>query len=476
MTHNGDDRYLRQTHAFPPERRESSAVAVCGAWSDAAAGMAVLAGAAAMGVPVVGSDFVGPPPGGHWLTGPYPQMVAKINAAVHYEYLDREAPAMDLPYLIEARPNAWVAVLLNHPPRARDVLAALAEADVAAGVLLVLTAPGGLVVGRYPDPAAAIECVQSVAPDPIPAGPAELAVAAGGIVLNEVMLAGEAGDDLMMPRTVGFYSLHRPRRVTGGTGPIGELVSEVAAAPDGARAAFSGRKFTMVGAGALGNWTAIPLAMEAPAALVVHDGDPEVAYHNVNRQILLVDGVGLHRAKADVLVDQLRLLDPYGSYEAIAQFVKAPGDLTGLEDTDALLCLPDNDDARIVCDEARLRSGVLFATAATSATGGQAVVRCRWQGCLRCLGVGRAAGEADEAPQSCSLVQNDAVVSSNMVAAGLMLSELREALACRPPANVRFVGDGAGGNRLVRMISGTRCPHTTWTRPVGNVTHEGFKR
>ena len=465
MTHNGDDRYLRQAHAFPPEMREASVLAVCGAASNPAVGMAVLAGAAAMGVPTVGADHVGPAPGGHWLTGPFPQLVARINPAVNYEYLDPEAVAMDLPYLIEGRPNAWLVVVVNDPPHAREVLTDLAEANGAVRVLLVLTGAGGLAVARYPDPAAATECVRSLPADPVPAGPTELAVAAGGIVLNEVMLAGGGGDDLMMPRTVGFYSLHRPRRVTGGTEPLRDLSREVAAAAAGTKATFRGRRFTMVGAGALGNWAAIPLAMEAPAALVVRDGDPKVAYHNVNRQILLVDGAGLRRSKADVLVDQLRILDPHGSYEAIAQFVKTVGDLTRLEDTDALLCLPDNDEARVVCDEARLRSGVLFATAGTSATGAQAIVRCRWQGCLRCLGVGREAGEADDTSQSCSLVENDAVVSSNMVAAGLMLSELREALSGRPVANVRFAGTGPGGNRLVRMISNTRCPHTTWTRP-----------
>jgi hypothetical protein len=130
------------------------------------------------------------------------------------------------------------------------------------------------------------------------------------------------------------------------------------------------------------------------------------------------------------------------------------------------VCVPDNDEARLVCDEARRRADVLFATAGSSAVGGQAIVRSRRQGCLRCLGLGESSAGALDGSQSCSLVQNDAVVSSNMVAVGLMISELREALAGRSPTNLRFAGDSSRGNRLVRMISGSRCPHIAVTSPL----------
>ena len=46
-----------------------------------------------------------------------------------------------------------------------------------------------------------------------------------------------------------------------------------------------------------------------------------------------------------------------------------------------------------------------------------------------------------------------------MIAAGLMVSELRQALGGRPPANVRFLGEGAQGNRLSRMVSSPVCEH-----------------
>jgi molybdopterin/thiamine biosynthesis adenylyltransferase len=193
-----------------------------------------------------------------------------------------------------------------------------------------------------------------------------------------------------------------------------------------------------------------------------------VALHNINRQILLAGGVGKKRSKVDVLGEELTALDPAARIRAITEFVTEPGDLAGLHDSDALLCVPDNDDARLVCDDARRQADVLLATAGSSAVGGQSIVRRPGQGCLRCLGLnGDAAGGADEG-QSCQLVESDAVVSSNMVAAGLAISELREALAGREAVNLRFAGDSTRGNRLVRMIAGTSCPHVIQKRALAS--------
>jgi len=47
-----------------------------------------------------------------------------------------------------------------------------------------------------------------------------------------------------------------------------------------------------------------------------------------------------------------------------------------------------------------------------------------------------------------------------MVVAGLLVSELREALAGRRSRNLRFFGNGGGsGNRLGRMTSDPECSH-----------------
>jgi hypothetical protein len=159
------------------------------------------------------------------------------------------------------------------------------------------------------------------------------------LILNEVMLGGGSQDGLAASRAIGAYGLRRQRRMMSGNAPLADLLAEVVAGPDGPVASFAGRRFLMVGAGALSNWSLIPLAMEGPEHLAIYDGDPEVAVHNINRQVLLVNGVGQGRPKVEVLVEELRRLDPHGTYDGILRFVKTPDDLAGLESADALVCV-----------------------------------------------------------------------------------------------------------------------------------------
>jgi len=474
MLDDASQRYRRQRNAFPETRRGGSALAVLCAAADPGASMALMAGAAAMGVPAVGADCPdGPVPGGHWLVDDCPAMVAKINPEVRYEYLDPDLPAADAARLARGHPNAWAAVLLNDPAPARAALRALAADEVDLRILLVLSAPGGVLVEAHASPAAALARLDDLPAGRLGAavgpGPIELALLVGGVCLNELMQASRPLDADAGFRRVAFYSLHRPRRVTttAEAGP-GELLRELAVGPGGATASFARRSLVMVGAGALANWAAVPIALEVPARLVVHDGDPEVAEHNINRQVLLVDGVGTGRAKARVLVDELRALAAGGCRcEPVAEFVRGPADLSPTS-ADALICAPDNDAARLTGSDAALAAGVPYATGGTSAVGGQAVVCVPGRACYRCVaGAGvRPSGAGAGAEQSCARVAADAVVASNMAVAGMLVSELRQALSGRAPANVRFAGDSAAGNRLVRMISNPPCPHVRPAQPV----------
>jgi molybdopterin/thiamine biosynthesis adenylyltransferase len=349
-------------------------------------------------------------------------------------------------------------VVLNDVTYAKHILGALARNRVSIPVALVLAAPGGVVVGRYNAPSLALERVGQLRAGVIPAGQPELGIVGAGLVLNELMFGGS--EISSEAETIGAYSLHRQRRIPRAIQSEGDLISEVSSHPVGPISTFKDRSFIMVGGGALGNWAAITLALESPSSLVIYDGDPAVEIHNVNRQILLVRGAGMQRPKAEVLAAELGALDPEGNYEGVVKFIEKIEDLPLLDGAvDALLCLPDNNRTRIICDDARRGADVVFATAASSAVGGQAILSHPGQPCLRCLGISEQSQNIDNRDQSCSLIQSDAVVSSNMVAAGLMLSELREGLAGRPTANVRFVGDARSGNRLVRMISRPKCTH-----------------
>ena len=467
----GEQRYLRQGFAFPQSRRETTLLVDLCAGHAAVASAFLKAGGAAMGVPILASDFHGPTrPSGHWFLGGHDCLAATINPEkVTYEPILPGAPAMALGCLAPGRENAWLVVHLNSPNDARAALEAIAGFGVLGEqlrVLLALAGPAGIVVQRAPNVAAALDLMRTIPDAPIPAGSTELSMLAAGVCLNELVFGGvPAQDDLNVPRVVAFYSLRRPRRVdyTAGT-DLGRLVAEVAS-PAGDRPSFSGRRVKQVGAGALGNWTSIAIALDASVTMEVVDGDPTVEAHNLNRQVLLVNGLG--RPKAPVLRDELAQLDPQGSYTAVVRFAREKRDLGPLEGTDLLLSVPDNNAARVLCADAAHEAALLFGQGGTGATGGQETVHAVGRACFHCVvNSGESSGETPRRSNSCAAVAEDSIVSSNMALAGLLVSELREAVAGRRVQNVRFVGDGAQGNKLGRMITHVACPHAAATRPA----------
>lgn len=469
-----DGRYARQEHAFPQERRVRTSVVLFAGSASSQVDRYVAAGAAAMGVEAIGSDYHHYDGSqGYWFSGDLPTLIERVNPAVRYEFLDPQAPGLDVDALLGGCDNGWAVVSLNDPAAAARILAELrpgasgGRAGTAMGVILTYHSPAGCLVCRFPRAAPALEALRAGL-HAVPAGPApgsaELQILTAGLALNEVMVArpGVGAE----PRLVGFYSLHRPRRVQmDGRAGLGDLLAELATPPDLVLPSFRGRSVAMVGAGALGNWCAMAMAPEGPH-LVIHDGDPEVEASNGNRQILVIPGIGTGRPKAEVLADELRAMDPDGRYESRTAFVEQPAELGSLAGVDAVLCVPDNDEARRVCGDAAWDAGVTAAVGGTSAFGGQAILARPGRACLRCLSGGPVGGQAPPSSggASCSLVENDAVVGSNAVIAGLLVSELRVALGGGRTANVRFVGDGPEGNRLVRTIADPKCDHVAGAR------------
>lgn len=458
----GEERYSRQAAIFRQQHRQQTLLAeVCGADSPGAS-RALKAAAAGMGVSAIASDYQGEfATQAHWFLGPHGQLVDTVNPeGVRYECLLPAAPAVGIRGLLPGRENAWAVVYVNDREAALLALEGL-EALERLRVLLVLAGPGGVAVRREPCPAAALATARSLSwGQPAPEGTAELQLLAAGACLNELVLGGAVeGDDLSQGRTVAFYSLHRPRRVDARfDAPFPDLTAEVGRPQpgDGPRASFSGRHAKLVGAGALGNWVALAMVFDGAVTMEVLDCDPEVAPHNLNRQVLLIHGLG-RGPKAPVLAEELAGLDPQGTYAARVVRVERPEDLGPLDGTDLVIGAPDNDAARQVCADAAQDAGVLFGQGGTGATGGQESVHPPGRPCLRCV-LGRPAGPPATGG-GCIAVANDSIVSSNMVVAGLLVSELREALGGRRTQNIRFVGDGAGGNRLDRMPTDVACAH-----------------
>jgi len=454
------ERYRRQEHSFSHERRAQTFIADLGGERAPLASAFLKAAAAAAGIARVWSDYHGSGGRGrHWLLGNHDALVETVNGDVEYDYLDPGFLGEDLPGAIAGHQNPWVVVHANDPAAGRWALEQLADLPVR--VLLALAAPGGVVVERHPCPASALARLGGPARHRVvPAGSAELAIAAAGVTLNEIMLAGTSvAEEPAEPRTVLFYSLHRRRRIDlPRAATWQDLVGELEETPQ--RASFCGRRIKQVGAGALGNWTSIGVALDGGVAMDVIDGDPQVEPHNLNRQVLLVHGVG--RPKAPVLTRELRALDPPGTYAACARYVERPEDIEPLDGVDAVIMAPDNNAARLVGADAAWHGGVPYAAGGTGVAGGQLVVQQPGRACFRCItGLGdEPAPEAKDAgTSSCALAANESIVASNMVVAGLLVSELREALAGRRTQNLRFFGDGGRGNRLGRMASDPECSH-----------------
>lgn len=448
-----DARLARQCNAWPARLRRSSAVALFSGGHAPALTMSFAGGCAAAGI-AYGSDDHGPVGNGHWVYD-YPEMYRRLNSGhgSGYHYLDALAADTEVEGIVRDYPNTHVIVSINHLRESRHTLPFFLKA---AGTLitLVLTGPGGFLVGRD-ESGTVVEwldlCIAELG-EAIPAGSPELGVAAAGVVLNEVMRGRAAGDRGI----IAFYSLHHSTRVHAGTRSFVDLAAEVAAPVE--RASLSGCRFEMVGAGALANWVMLALTLEHPALVRVWDGG-SIEIHNLNRQILLVDGLGRGGiSKAEVLCQQGAKIDGHGRYQAVPRYVREPADLTELWSSlpDALICVPDNDEARLVCADAARASGAVYGTAGSSVLGAQCVIAQPGRACGRCQINSDAAGARQSHP--CGL-QGDAVVTTNMVGAGLLLSEIREVLSGRRSRNLRFVGDAAVGNRLARAISDPPCVH-----------------
>jgi len=429
----------------------------------------LLGGAAGAGIELA-SDYHGSAAEepSHFLRAVLDEMAAYINSFVAYDYLDPQNLALDVSAASQGRSNAWIALPINHVPRTRRILDEMIAAKVSMPVLLVLSGPGGFLVGRCSCPAIALEQVDSLATTtrPLPNGPPEMDVAAAGIVLCEMI---NGADELAPWRLCAYYSQHRADRVQPAkTNPtLGDLAAEIAV-PVRETAPFSEHPLVCVGAGALANWAFWPLANSTEGVKArFYDGDREVEIHNVSRQPLVADAVGPH-PKVTPMVRALQTIDQHGKYEGICRFIHSPGDIDPavLRSSSALLSLPDNDKARVWSGDAALAAGVPLATAGSSVHGGQSVI-CRPDrgACVRCLlGLDETDPSTDQSA-SCAQ-QTESIVATNMVAAGLLMAELRLALSTDvEPVNIRFTTSGGSGNRLQRMISNPpMCAHVRAAR------------
>ena len=452
-----NDRFMRQARVFSEERRRNTGLLVLNSGAVPDFTRTLLAGAAAMGIPWIAVDDVNPTARAshHWLHGSWRTLVARIDKSIEFLVAADSLPLEDQRQ-VTGREALWSVVVVR-----RSADPAMRALTLTNRVLLVGFGRSRLCVFRITsvdDLSKAIATLESAGCLDTAGAPLELCMVAAGICLDAIV---RAQNGPAAPDELAFYDLALPRRVMPENADSANSAPGAAGGAPGAvslpAALFKGRQLAIVGAGALANWAVLAPALEG-AHLDIYDGDPEVAPHNLNRQILLIDGVGTGLSKVEVLAREIRRMVPGASVRAYDRYIHRPGDFETLENIDALLCLPDNDEARLLCADVAHARGIVYATAGSSAFGGQAVIVQPGRACYRCVAV-RGNDPPRAAAGSCAAEASDAIVSCNMVAAGLLISELRQAFAGCRSANLRFVATAPRGNRLDRMIADPPCPH-----------------
>lgn len=195
----------------------------------------------------------------------------------------------------------------------------------------------------------------------------------------------------------------------------------------------------IVGAGALGNFVGLGLALSGFTNLTFMDADV-VEPTNLNRQIFFYDAVG--RSKAETLATRLNR-HYHTQARAVACYF---GEDTDIAPYEVLIDCVDNFETRIVLsDQARAHHKILL-SGGTGVDAGQVVVYDPHGGGptpAELLGLPEIVGQRDPGSyervrQACVYQPNPAVIMTNQVVAGLMVDSCRLLLAGEHPPNLFY--------------------------------------
>jgi molybdopterin/thiamine biosynthesis adenylyltransferase len=231
----------------------------------------------------------------------------------------------------------------------------------------------------------------------------------GGLVLEEVRKLLMPLEKDTFPQTSIQYDLSDPQRF----GSAGRTTSTTAWLD-------KGHHCLVIGAGALGTYVSLGLALSGVSKLTIVDPDV-VEETNLNRQLLFYDSVG--KPKAGELASKLERLCP--ALKAAAMQARVTED--HFEGIDLIFSCVDNFQTRALVNQLAGRLRIPLINGGTSAFGGEvAVYQPGKTACLDChLNVNRLALEEREAGgrASCAHVAEASIVNSNVIVGGLMIGE-----------------------------------------------------
>jgi len=194
----------------------------------------------------------------------------------------------------------------------------------------------------------------------------------------------------------------------------------------------------LIGAGALGNFVGLGLALRNIGNLAVVDFDVTETT-NLNRQILLYDSVG--REKSSALVQKLKKINPRGNYRAkVDKIVPSSSNFFSRNKFDLIIDTVDNNKTRALLNYFSLKYDIPFISGGTRYNSGQVNICIpKETGCLNCQADIDNLALGNYQRQSCIYAAQPSVITSNQITGGLIVGEVPSVL------NSELYGDFARG-------------------------------
>jgi len=212
-----------------------------------------------------------------------------------------------------------------------------------------------------------------------------------------------------------------------------------------------GTRILIAGAGAIGNFAAISLALEGFRNTTVLDFD-RVEDHNLERQILFYDKVG--DEKADALASRMSEMGVIRARALNKRITPGSKSLIEREKYEILIGCFDNQNARCELSDIALELNIPYIDGGTSATMGSISSYIpKKTGCVKCKKNLRPIKETASCPMALP-----SVVIPNAIIGSLMVGEVYSVLSGNPP-NKRVVYDGSEQDRL--YLSNESSPKST---------------
>ncbi len=180
-----------------------------------------------------------------------------------------------------------------------------------------------------------------------------------------------------------------------------------------------GLKVLVVGAGGIGTYTCLNLALMGVRQIDIYDGDI-VEPHNLNRQVLYYDAVG--KKKVEVLGERLEKIVRKGS--KINMYPVFLESTNKLGKYDLIMSCLDSWKYRFMLSDYAKEKKIHFVNAAVTAFS----AKVEYGMCLNCMPNAKVLRESEEkkpSRASCSTIASSNVVMPNAIAGALMAAEVK---------------------------------------------------